>query len=729
MYYEDDIKVRVDWKNLLIKLVLIILAVLLIIWFFPMPKLDTFYNKIYNENLESMKKVSENYFVGNKLPEATGSTVTLKLQDMLDKKLITSFTDKNNNECSTTNSFAQVTKTEDNNYVLKVQLSCDEQTDYILENLSGTTQASRQSSSTASSSESSSTSTSETKKTSNVDGEDDGIEIDKDILDGSDPKYDKDTGAIEYQYKREIIKKTSTYVCPDGYAKEGNACYKYETNDVIDATPIYFDDVVITTDAKKNEGTSYTVKAEAIKTEEKREKVCPEGYTLNGNICYKYVNATVVPGTTSYSCPSGWTLSNTTCIQTTDVITNVTPGTTYYTCPNGGTLQSNHTCVYNASSSSTSGSTTCKCPSGYKDNGSNCVKTTNTPAQWHNGTTTQGNCPSGFTPSGNSCVRKTTYAATANVTWSNPTVTTSKTQLSTYSNSTSKRVLANQSCNIRGCTYTYYTYTAKTNYTCPRGGTLSGSTCTITETRSRPTTTTQGYYTCNGNRTNSSTCSTTSYANKTCTSTSGKTTYSCPNGGTLQSNNTCVYNASKQGTGSSSSVSCPAGYTMSGNQCIRQREADAYTSQTQYTCPEGYVKEGTTCYQYKEPTDKVTYRYDCPEGYTKFGKDENTTCTKTVESTTTYYCENADETLQGDKCVKTSKGSLRGYTCPEGYITEGQKCIKRSKDCISPEEIINTTTSYEYKWSRETSLDGWTQTGKTRTVEATSKNNTNLYEK
>ena len=723
MYYDDNVKININWKALILKVVLIALAILLVIWFFPMPKLDTFYNRIYNDNLNAMKEVSEKYFTGDKLPANTGSSTTIKLQDMLDKKLITSFTDKNNNACSATNSYAQVTKTDNNNYVLKVQLSCDEKTDYVLENLN-----------TSNSNNSSSTSDNKAKEnensdknTTSVDGDDDGIEIDKDILNGSDPKYDKDSGAIEYQFKREIKKTATTYTCPEGYIKNNNVCYKEATGETIDATPLYFEDFRQESEAKENTTGSYTKKTEVIKTEVKSEKVCPEGYTLNGDICYKYVNATVVPGTTTYSCPEGWTLSGTTCTQSVNVITNTTPGTAYYTCPNGGTLNGT-VCQYSARSNTTSGSTTCKCPSGYSDNGSNCKKTTTTSAQWHAGSTSYGNCPSGFSPSGNSCVKKTTYGAKANVSWSNPIVTNSKTQLSTYSNSTSKRVLANKSCTLKGCTYTYYTYTAKTTYSCPNGGNLSGTTCTKTETRNRPTNTTSGYYTCNGNRTNSSTCSSTSYANKTCKTKSGKTTYSCPNGGTL-SGTTCTYNATKQGTGSSSSISCPAGYTMSGNKCIKTMSATAHTTSTEYTCPQGYVREGTTCYQYSQSSTKKTYSYTCPEGFDKKGEGEATTCTKFVEATTSYYCEDESEELVGNKCIKTIKGGLKGYDCPSGYILDKDKCYKKTTETINATEITNTTVSYEYKWSSESHLDGWTPTGKTRTVNSPSTNNTNLYEK
>ena len=99
-----------------------------------------------------------------------------------------------------------------------------------------------------------------------------------------------------------------------------------------------------------------------------------------------------------------------------------------------------------------------------------------------------------------------------------------------------------------------------------------------------------------------------------------------------------------------------------------------------------------------------------------------------VESKTTLYCENADEELVDDKCVKKVKGGLRGYTCPPGYILDKDKCYLRTLECAQPEEVTNTSVAYEYKWSSETSLDGWTQTGKTRTSGYTN-TNTNSYEK
>ena len=715
MYYDDNnVKLKIDWKSLILKLILVILVVLLIIWIFPMPKLDTFYNKVYNDNLNTMKEASESYFTSDKLPSNTGDSVTLKLQDMLDKKLVTNFTDKNNNQCSNTNSFATVTKTDNSNYVLKVQLSCDEKTDYILENLNTASSSGKNSKNDGNSSSNTDSDIDDSKKD---DSEDDGIEIDPSILEEKDNKYDKGpTTNTEYQYKKAITKTSTTYVCPDGYIKDtNNMCYRYNSGETIPATPLYFDDVEIKTDAKKNTTGGFIKKADYIKTVEKEEKVCPEGYTLNGNICYKYTSVTVVPGTTTFTCPDGYVRNGEKCTMTVDVTKNTTPGSVYYTCDKGGTLNGT-TCTYNASYKQ--GTTTKYCPSGWSDNGTNCVRRSTYTGTYHSGSTGYNSCPSGWVASGSLCY----YTASQTKSWSNPTVQTSSTQLSVYDNGSSKRTLASHSCTLKGCTYTYYNYTAVISYSCPYGGSQSNGLCV----QNRSTYTTAGYYTCNdGSQQSSSTCYKTEYTGKITSTTSGE--YYCPNGGT-KSGSTCRYSATYHKNSDSTTTTCPAGFSLSGNKCTKTINATKNTTETQYTCPTGYVKEGTTCYQYTEPTIKVKYKYTCPEGYTKNGEGESTTCTMKVESKTTLYCERADEQLVGDKCIRKEKGGLRGYTCPDGYILNKDQCVKRTLECASPQEVTNTSVTYEYRWSSESYLEGWTQTGKTRTSTTPGSSSTS-YEK
>ena len=638
MYENDNYKIQINWKNLILKLAAMIIIILLIIWLFPMPKLDTFYNKVFNDNLNSVKSAAENYFTTDKLPDKTGSSTTIKLEDMIDKKIIMNFVDKNNNSCNESNSYAQVTKTESNTYVLKVQLSCDDKTDYVLENLNNVK--------TNTTTNNTATDTDEHTITKN-NSEDDA----EDIID-SNADYDKDGNKIEYQYKKAVTKTSSSYSCPTGYVLDNNICYKYQTGETINATPLYFNDITTTNDAKKNNSGSYTVTIIPNKEIDKQDKVCPTGYTLNGNICYKYQSVNVNPGSSSYSCLDGYSQNGSTCTKTINA-SYTSNSSTYYTCQDGS-----------------------------QPNGTSCTKyTTNTTY------TTSCNCPTGYNPSGSSCVKyvSSSYTAHESSIWSNPTTSESTIRLTEYNNGTTRRTLAHHTCTIRGCKYIYYNSYLKKSYSCPNGGNLSGNTC----------------YT-----------STPTYSNKVCTQTPHTTTQ------------VSYYPAIKHENGGSYYY-CPAGYSLNGTSCTQNTNATTHTTDTTYSCPTGYVKEGSTCYQYTEVTNNITYEYTCPYGYTKNGNDKSTTCSKTINSNTSYYCEDANATLVDTKCLKVVKGGLKGYSCPENYILNNDKCVKKTTECTKPEEVTNTSTNYEYKWSTEASLDGWTQTGKTKSANAIN----NDYEK
>jgi hypothetical protein len=82
-----------------------------------------------------------------------------------------------------------------------------------------------------------------------------------------------------------------------------------------------------------------------------------------------------------------------------------------------------------------------------------------------------------------------------------------------------------------------------------------------------------------------------------------------------------------------------------------------------------------------------------------------------------YYCEDANATLSGTKCVTTIKGGIDHYTCPTDYTLDGTKCSKTTTITVDAEKEIKTSTSYKYKWSKSSKLDGWEFTGKTKVVE------------
>ena len=79
MYEENSYKLKIDWKALIIRAILVLLFIILVIWLFPMPKLDTFYNRIFNENINTISTSSKNYF-NNNLAEDIGDTSTIKLE-------------------------------------------------------------------------------------------------------------------------------------------------------------------------------------------------------------------------------------------------------------------------------------------------------------------------------------------------------------------------------------------------------------------------------------------------------------------------------------------------------------------------------------------------------------------------------------------------------------------------------------------------------------------------
>jgi hypothetical protein len=123
-----------------------------------------------------------------------------------------------------------------------------------------------------------------------------------------------------------------TYSCPSGSTLSGQSC------------------VTVTG------GQTSTIAATAT-------KACPAGYSNFLNLwCYKsgYANTGLV---TTYSCPTNYSLSGTSCSITSAVSTTTAPAAATYSCPTGSTLNpSNNTC---SAVTSTPAIKTYSCPVGY----------------------------------------------------------------------------------------------------------------------------------------------------------------------------------------------------------------------------------------------------------------------------------------------------------------------------------------------------------------------------
>lgn len=138
--YEDNTRNSINWMPILTKggiaLVVIILLLIIINLFsnFDSSTSTEIYiadNYEYRNNLSEMKTTAFEYFTSDLLPEKVGDSVTLTLSQMISQKLLIDFTD-NGSTCNLTNSYVKVTKTNDYNYALKVQLDCDNTVDYIV---------------------------------------------------------------------------------------------------------------------------------------------------------------------------------------------------------------------------------------------------------------------------------------------------------------------------------------------------------------------------------------------------------------------------------------------------------------------------------------------------------------------------------------------------------------------------------------------------------------------
>lgn len=136
MYSDDEERKGFPIRDFLLKLVLIIIFVLLLMWLLPTKNnknvdVSPLTDRIFNANIQGMKEAAIPYFTTERLPKKVGDDVKLTLQQMLDLKLLLPFTDKNGDTCDTKNSYVLVTK-EENEYLMKVYLKCNDDEDYIL---------------------------------------------------------------------------------------------------------------------------------------------------------------------------------------------------------------------------------------------------------------------------------------------------------------------------------------------------------------------------------------------------------------------------------------------------------------------------------------------------------------------------------------------------------------------------------------------------------------------
>ena len=456
MYEERE---RFSIKDVVLQIILVVLFVFLLLWLFPTKsyvdkKIDSslqpLYNQIFAQNVDSMKEAAISYFTTSRLPKNIGDKETLTLSQMLDKKLLIPFLDSNNKQCSLTESYVEMTKMDDE-YILKVNLDCSDDEDYILVHLGcysycSTGLCEKQEPVTP-------TKTQTTTKVQQLVNKNYEYEYEK-VINGkwgdwsewsswSTVKVDK-TEYRNVKSKQEVevdgtetikvgtvtkltdASQSTSYYCPAGYTKNGTKCTRNVTS-------------TETIDATVNTNNS-----------------CPAGYTLSGNNCVRTNSSSIgATASTSYSCPAGYTLSGNSCIKNEQVVSYYKKGGYIKTVYNASYVPKdtsryfyemtgsdyvydcNNSCAFrwvytykvygstpvyktNTVSTGATASTKYSCPAGYTLSGTTCyTSSTETIAATNN---TKYSCPAGYTLSGTKCSKNVssvqTINASANTTYS-----------------------------------------------------------------------------------------------------------------------------------------------------------------------------------------------------------------------------------------------------------------------------------------------------------------------
>ena len=120
----EEIK-KINWLSLFVKVVIFVVFVLLVIWLFIKIS-NRNVEKTFEENMNTLKSASIEFFKNGNLPIEIGENKTVTLEELIKMKYLSDF----DSSCSRENSYAQATLVDDY-YALRIELECGENKDYI----------------------------------------------------------------------------------------------------------------------------------------------------------------------------------------------------------------------------------------------------------------------------------------------------------------------------------------------------------------------------------------------------------------------------------------------------------------------------------------------------------------------------------------------------------------------------------------------------------------------
>ena len=136
---------------------------------------------------------------------------------------------------------------------------------------------------------------------------------------------------------------------------------------------------------------------------------------------------------------------------------------------------------------------------------------------------------------------------------------------------------------------------------------------------------------------------------------------------------------------------------------------------TTWKCPSGATPTGSGS---SIKCTKTQTTYNCPSGTdAQEGSGSKLKCYKVTAGKISYVCEDKSYKLDGKTCIKTTSSTVTHKECKDkGYKLVGDKCNLYKTTKVKAKSKKSSSKYYVYKWSKESTLAGYTKTGKTRVV-------------
>lgn len=123
---------KISWLSLFIKIVIIFVFLIIVIWLLSRIVGKAKLSETFINNINSMEQTSIEYFKTIELPLDKNQSITITLEELLEKKLISSENKYLVNNCDTKESYSKITRNL-NEYIVNTTLKCGNETDVIEE--------------------------------------------------------------------------------------------------------------------------------------------------------------------------------------------------------------------------------------------------------------------------------------------------------------------------------------------------------------------------------------------------------------------------------------------------------------------------------------------------------------------------------------------------------------------------------------------------------------------